>query len=117
MQPVADHRAPSQRPYWCAVVVLLAVCALTISVTTRFTSSEISPTSTATTVRKHLSPENIRQRLTRDAATWLPPVVGCVSLQLPAVYPRIAPTALPLRNSFFETSLYNRPPPVATFLA
>jgi hypothetical protein len=116
MQQMADHHRLSQRPYWCAMVVLVAVCALTVSVTTRFTSSEKSPASAATSVYRHFSPENIRQRLTRDAATWLPPVIASAVLQLPAASPQVAPSGPLTPNSVFATNLYNRPPPAINFL-
>ena len=107
----------SQRQRWCAVVVLFAVCALTVSVTTRYTLSRGVSDNSVKTVRKHVSPEQSRQRLLKNAATWMPPVVSSSVLQAPTFYPRIAPAGPPIPRLFFEQNLYNRPPPSSKFLA
>jgi len=95
---------------WCALVVLLAVCSLTASVATRYTFSRGSSGNTVTTVQKHGSPEPSRQRLMKNAASWIAPVVDSAVLEAPSSYPRIAPAG-PIPSLFFEESLYNRPPP------
>lgn len=96
---------------WCALVILLAVCALTVSVATRYGHAQSASASTGKTLQKHSSPEPSRQRLSKNAANWIPPVVRSITLQAPSSYPRIAPAGPPIPNLVLENSLYNRPPP------
>ncbi len=102
---------------WCTVVVLVAVCALTVSVATRYCYSAGSSTYAGNTLHKRTSPEQTRQRLTKNAAKWVPPVVRVVVLQVPSSYPRIAPAGPPIPSLLFEEKLYNRPPPSSEFLS
>ena len=99
------------RRAWCAVVVVLAVSALTVSVATRYCAPQISSPYAVQTLHKHSSPEQIRQRLTKNAANWMPQVLQTGLLQAPTSYPRIAPAGPPMPSVLLETSLYNRPPP------
>jgi hypothetical protein len=96
---------------WCAVIILVAVFALTVSVTTRYTLCRgISGTGTVT-VQKHSAPELSRQRLLQNAAVWVPPVVSVLILHQPSLYARVVPTPPSISSLLRETSLYNRPPP------
>jgi len=97
---------------WCAVLILVAACALAVSLATRYTAPPIASASTTTTVRKQVSPEPSWQRLIKNAATWFPPVVGYAVLQYPRSYSRVVPETPPARDLFLEQNLYNRPPPV-----
>jgi hypothetical protein len=100
----------SPRKSWTALIVLLAVTALTISVATRYAS--VSGISTHTTAaQKHSTSEHAKQRLIKTAASWIPPVVSAVIIQSPSAYPRIAPAGPPIPRVLFEKNLYNRPPP------
>jgi len=101
----------------CALVVLLVVCSLTASVATRYSFSRGSSNDTVTKVQKHVSPEPGRQRLLKNAAIWIPPVVGSTVLEAPSSYPRIAPAGPPIPGLFLDQSLYNRPPPSSEFLS
>jgi hypothetical protein len=94
----------------CAIVVFLAVTALAVSVATRYCSVQNSSYS-AKTLHKQSAPEQGRQRLTKNAANWMPQVVQTGVLQAPTSYPRIAPAEPPIPSIFLETHLYNRPPP------
>jgi len=94
----------------CAIVVFFAVTGLAVSVATRYCSPQSSSYSVRT-VRGHSLPEQGRQRLTRDAANWMPQVVRSGVLRAPTSSPRIAPAGLPVPSVLLETSLYNRPPP------
>ena len=96
--------------------MLLAVCALTVSVATRYSSGG-DPAYTVATAHKHSSPEPNRQRLTKNTTNWIPQVVRSVVLQAPTSYPRIAPAGPPIPNLLLEKSLYNRPPPSSEFLS
>lgn len=88
----------------------MAVTSLAVSVATRYCSPQGSSYSVKT-LHKHSSPEQIRQRLTKSAANWMPQVMQAGGLQAPTSYPRIAPAGPPLPSVLLETSLYNRPPP------
>jgi len=95
---------------WCALVILLAICSLTISVATRYSSSANLSSGAAKSLRQHTQQEPSRQRLTKIAANWMPVFRSSV-LQAPSAYPRIAPAGPPIPRLSFESSLYNRPPP------
>src|SRR5580658_4578554 len=114
-------QTPTNRTYqrhgsWCALVVLLAVCSLTINVTTRYCSTE-SALASASGLHKYSSPEASRQRLTKDAATWIPPVVRALVLPASSFSLQVAPASPPLPALLLEISLHNRPPPSSAFLA
>jgi hypothetical protein len=110
------NRKDSRPARWAAALILAAVCALTVSVTTRYGFSA-SATGPATSVQKHASAQPSRQRLLKNASTWIPPVVCTAILESPSSYPRLAPAAPPIPGLPFETQLYNRPPPVRVVLA
>lgn len=95
---------------WCVLVILLAICSLTISVATRYNSSTTLSPSAVKSLRKHTQQEPGRQRLTKIAANWMPVFHSSV-LQAPSAYPRIAPAGPPIPRLSFESNLYNRPPP------
>ncbi len=103
---------------WCALVVLLAVCSLTVSVATRYSSSSWDASSLAVkTVRTHTTPNAKRQRLAKNAATWVPPLICFDVFRSPSSYPRIAPAGPPIISFMMEDNLYNRPPPSSAFLS
>ena len=96
---------------WCAVVALAAVCSLTVSVATRYTSAWDVSSPTVKSVQAHTTPEARRQRLLKNAANWVPPLLRFHVLRSPSFSPRIAPAVPPRPTFLFEASLYNRPPP------
>ena len=102
---------------WCAFVVLMAVCSLAVSVATRYSSPETAPASTVKASRCYSSQEHGRQRLTKDAANWVPPVIVAWLLQEPASYPQITVETPAVANPSFASVLYYRPPPFADFLS
>ena len=110
------NRKDSRPARWVAALILAAVCALTVSVTTRYGYST-SATGPAASVQKHASAQPSRQRLLKNAATWVPPVVCASVLEAPRSYPRVAPSAPPISGILFENQLYNRPPPALAVLA
>jgi hypothetical protein len=111
------HFEDQQRKGWCAVVVLAAVCSLTVSVATRYSSSWDVSAPTVKTVQAHTTPEAKRQHLDKDAANWVPPLVCFDALRSPSSYPRTAPAEPPTQNLLLEESLFNRPPPSFEFLS
>jgi hypothetical protein len=96
-------------------IVVIAVCALTVSVATRYCYAGSSSAHATTTLHKHSSPQTT-QRLSKDAATWIPPVFFSANLQAATFYPRVALAGPPIPGLFFEKSLYNRPPPSSASL-
>jgi hypothetical protein len=99
-----------------AAIVVIAVCALTVSVATRYCYAGSSSVHVRATLHKHSAPQTARQRLSKDAATWIPPVFFTAILQAAAFDPRVAPAGPPIPRLFFEESLYNRPPPSSASL-
>ncbi|MFZ0276441.1 MAG: hypothetical protein WA254_05635 [Candidatus Sulfotelmatobacter sp.] len=104
------HFEDQRRKIWCAVVVLAAVCSLTVSVATRYSSSWDVSVPTVKTVQAHTTPE-ARQRLDKDAANWVPPLVCFDALRSPSSYRQTAPAEPHTQNVLLEESLFNRPPP------
>jgi hypothetical protein len=99
------------RRRWCTAIVLVAVCALTISVATRYTRSQAHADETVSTVQKHHSVTPGLQRLLNNAATWIPPIVEVATFHVPVRYPRIVASDTPISSVLLERKLYNRPPP------
>jgi hypothetical protein len=104
-----NHFKIERRKVSTALVVLIAVCSLTVSLATRYSSSEVSP-KVVRTVQTHPAPD-ARQRLTKNAAIWIRPVFSFTALQAPSFYPLIAPTGAPIPNFSGDENIYNRPPP------
>jgi hypothetical protein len=96
---------------WCTAVVLLAVCTLTLSVTTRYGKSQAAPDRSYTVVAKVHSWTPGLQRLLNNASTWIPPVVIAAILQKPGYSPHISKPIPMVSSVLLEENLYNRPPP------
>ena len=115
--PSLNHFISQQRKIWSAVVVVIAVAALTMSVATRYYSLQDTSSRPVSTVQKQAVPDARPQRLTKNAAIWSPPVFSFAVSQVPSFHPRID-SARPLRrSSVHDTSLYNRPPPASNSLS
>jgi hypothetical protein len=99
----------SGRRRWCTVIVLVAVCALTVSVATRYTSA--GPCGKTVTVEKSQSWSPGLQRLLNDAAAWIPPFVDTAIFHDPSCYPHVVESGPTLVTVLLEKNLYNRPPP------
>lgn len=96
---------------------MVAVCALTVSLATRFVSFESASTPGVTTVHHHVSPAPSRQRLLGTATAWNAPLICDNALDSTTSYGRIAPAGPRIPSVLFEKSLYNRPPPSGIFAA
>lgn len=105
------HFEDRRRKIWRAMVVLTAVCSLTVSVATRYSSSWNVSATAVKTVQANATPETKRQNLDKDAAKWVPPLVGFDALRSPSAYRQTAPAEPPTQNILLEKSLFNRPPP------
>lgn len=93
---------------WHVLIIVLAICGLTISLSTRTFRLTIPR---VVTVQSN-APQAIRQHLDRDAIRWLPFSPVLTSLQAPTFDPHLAQAGPPLPAILFHESLYNRPPPV-----
>ncbi len=107
-----DLQRNQRRRWWGALVILIAVCSLTISVATRYSSSEGTSVRKAATLQKYRSPEARRQHLTKAAASWIPPVIDTVILKPSNSGPRVVSSVPPVAGALFANTLYNRPPPL-----
>ena len=108
MAPSEDLRLPQYRhPRWSFVVIVLAICALTVSLATRTFRLTIPDTVAAQSADSHA----VRQHMDRDAAPWAPQVPIMSALQVPEFCPRVAPAGPPIPSVLFDENLSNRPPP------
>ena len=57
------------------------------------------------------SSKSIHQHMDNDGMEWAPPVAPIWIFEAVSFYPRISPAGPPIPSLFFETTLYNRPPP------
>jgi hypothetical protein len=92
-------------------MVLVAVCALTVSVATRYTFSSGTTDKSATIAEKHQSWSPGLQHLLDNAATWIPPFVDTAIFHHPGSYRTVAKSGPTLPTVLLEKNLYNRPPP------
>jgi len=95
---------------WCTAIVLIAVCALTVSVATRY-DSPVASGANVSVLQQQSSWQPGIQRLLNNAATWIPPVIVSVLLQDAAYNPHVAPSRPDFSSVLLESDLYNRPPP------
>jgi len=103
-----DLRLPNhQHSRWYVLVVIVAICGLTVILATRTFRLTIPHGVTA----QSGDSQAMRQHLDRDAAQWVPPVPVLSTLQAPVFYPRVAPGGPPMPSVLFDESLSNRPPP------
>ncbi len=96
----------------CTAIVLVAVCALTVSVATRY--GDFSPSGAdqaRIVVQKHQTWTPGTQRLLDNAATWIPPFLDSVIFQGPGYYSHVIPSGPTVSSVLLERNLYNRPPP------
>jgi hypothetical protein len=101
----------------CAAVVLVAVCALTVSLATRYYAPDAS-SHTVKKIQPDASSSDVKkQRLAKNAANWIPPVDCGRILPTPSYQPMVIPVGPPAPILLFEESLYNRPPPASESLA
>ena len=103
------------RKRWCTAIVLIAVCALTVSVATRY-GSAVASDAKVSVLQSQSSWEPGIQRLLNNAATWIPPVITYVLLQDPGYSPHVALSRPIFRSILLESDLYNRPPPTRSSL-
>ena len=90
-------------------VILLAICALTISLATRFTvpGPEVQKFATVNSQ----SPDAKTQHLLGKAIPWTAPVAVFTLFQPPRPSIFAIPVVIPSTNLNFKSWLYTRPPP------
>lgn len=96
---------------WCALVVMVAVCSLTIRVATRYGASTGSGISSVQAVHKISVHNPGRQRLDNNAASWMPPTFCAAMLDFPTAEACQSPELEVIPRLSYESNLYNRPPP------
>lgn len=102
------YRLASTSQRWRVfIIIVLAVCGLTVSLATRTFRLKISNSVSVVSGDAQAT----RQHMDRDAAQWAPPVPLFTTLQVPTFYLYVAPAGPPLASVLFDNSLYNRPPP------
>lgn len=106
---ILGHRSTDGRG-WRGLLIVVAICSLTISLATRFVIPASSQIHTAKAVSRCLV-EPQRQRLNRDAVQWAAPVQVSALAEPIIVYPRLAPPEPQVAIQLFDDSPYNRPPP------
>ena len=102
---------------WCSAIVLVAVLSLALSVITRYTGNNGALSNQATLAQKHASLSHGHQRLLKDAAIWIPPVLSFEAFPMPGFSSRIVLADGVVHSLVFEGSLYNRPPPAFELLS
>lgn len=95
---------------WRGVLILVAVCALTSSLATRFYLPTTSQCHTTNSVEVR-SPEPKRQHLDRDASHWVAPDNTFTLMQPALADLGLTPIRPVLITPIFGDSLYTRPPP------
>jgi hypothetical protein len=108
LQALTHDGSRGWRSRWRTLVVVVAICGLTVSLATRTFRLKSCQSATVTS---HSS-QPMRQHLDRDAAQWVPPVpVVFSTLRVPAFYPHVAPEIPSAPSVLIDESLSNRPPP------
>jgi hypothetical protein len=115
--PSLSYLQIQRRKIWITSVIVLAVGSLTLNLATRYYSPWDASSITVKSFRTHAAPDAKRQRLTKNAATWMPPVSSFSALQVPGSYLSIASVQPAVRSLICDKSLYNRPPPAVQTLS
>jgi hypothetical protein len=95
---------------WRSVVIVVAVCSLTLSVATRFWSVSNDQSHIVRSI-DHRSVEPKRQHLSKDATRWVTSSADLTVIEPTAIEISSAPNDPLLPKHVFSDNLYNRPPP------
>lgn len=103
-------RAGRQPGYWRSVLVILSICALTISVATRYTGlgTEVPKT---VSVAKSQSQESQRQQLLGNGLHWMAPAPSSTFFHPPQTSVLAVSAVFTAIHLDSESWLYKRPPP------
>ena len=95
---------------WRRLIILLATLCLTLSLATRYTTVQGYGFGSATSVSSP-SVNAKAQHLLGDGAQWTAPCVLLLMLVVPRRTTRFSRIVEPVYDLYFESWLYNRPPP------
>jgi len=95
---------------WQGLLVVIAICSLTLSVATRFWVPGTSQSPIVKSLDRRAA-EPARQHLDRDAIQWVAPVANFSIVEPAAVEASLVPAGPPLPRLVFSDSESNRPPP------
>jgi len=103
---------------WRSLLVLAAVCSLSFSLATRYSSPPILTARYFSSHSQSKSADTARQRLEKEVSAWMATPIACFAmLTRPVSYSRFAAIETPSPGPPFHESLYNRPPPSFVSLA
>jgi len=98
---------------WRSALVILAVCALTVNVVTRYsTCGSRAPSSRTISVLKSNVGSSQTQRLLSNGLPWIAPAPAVTFLEPPKARTSAISALVPAIHLDSESWLYNRPPPV-----
>jgi hypothetical protein len=100
---------------WRSVLILLAICSLTVSLATRFWVPSSPPSHAARSVDQR-SVEPKRQNLDRSSTQLVAQSTDFDIIELTAFNTRLMPSQPRLPKAVVSDGLYNRPPPSSDFL-
>lgn len=105
-----------KKEYLRSLLILAAVCSLTLSLATRFSLAHTPPAHGVKSADSR-SGEPKRQNLDRDNIRFAYPVESCTFAQPVEFFQAVSPIETPRSSNELADSLYNRPPPApAIFL-
>jgi len=107
------HRSTGER--WQILLIVVAVCSLTLSLATRFWA----PAPPSYHLVKSIDGPSVdpkQQHLDRDAAHWVAPGANFSIIEPVTFEIQRTLASPPLPEHTFSDSLYNRPPPSRTLL-
>jgi hypothetical protein len=99
---------------WQGALIALAICALTLSVATRF-SAPLGAQSHSVKSVDRWPGEAKRQHLDRDATRWIAPAASLSMIEPGTIETRLLLADPLLPKHVFTNNLYNRPPPASEF--
>jgi hypothetical protein len=95
------------QPLWRRVVVLVAICAMVVTLATR----TFHVTAADHPIAKSSNGNPIRQNVDSDAFEWSPPIAQFTLYILPVAAPHAPPDRLLVLTIDLDDCLSNRPPP------
>lgn len=100
---------------WQSVVIVVAICSLTLSVATRFWTVRNDQSHVVRSIdRRSVEPK--RQHLNKDATRWVTSSADLSVIEPIAIEVRSTSNDPLLPKHVFSDSLYNRPPPLSQFV-
>jgi hypothetical protein len=94
---------------WRAMLVLVAICSLSVSLATRYT--RLNSESGSVKIVKSQSPDVKKQHLVRDALKWTAPTPKFTLVPAVRSHVHVVSAVFLATNLSSESWLYNRPPP------